>query len=154
MSTDTLKFVCPVDFSEGSENALDKAVELARALGAAIELVHVYQVPVFALPDAPMTAMDPTLVTQIEKQSRKLLEDALLRLRAKAPDLQVNAHLLQGMPAESIVEFAQSAGATMIVIGTHGRRGFQRFLLGSVAERVVRTAHVPVLTVQMAPKAD
>ena len=154
MSTDTLKFVCPVDFSEGSEGALDKAVELARALGAAIELVHVYQVPVFALPDAPMTVMDPTLVTQIEKQSRKLLEDALLRLRAKAPDLQVNAHLLQGMPAESIVEFAQSAGATMIVIGTHGRRGFQRFLLGSVAERVVRTAHMPVLTVQMAPKAD
>ncbi len=153
MSADTFKFVCPVDFSEGSEHALDKAVAYARALGAKIELVHVYQVPVFSLPDAPMTTMDPTLVTQIEKQSRKLLEDALLRLRMKAPDLEVNAHLLQGAVAESIVEFAQNTGANMIVIGTHGRRGFQRFLLGSVAERVVRTSHVPVLTVQMAQEA-
>lgn len=152
-SVTTNKIVCPVDFSEGSEHALDKAVELARALGAQLELVHVYQNPVLVLPDSAAVAMDPALITQLSGQSKKLLEDALLRLRAKAPELQVNAHLLQGSAADGIVEFAEQAGATMIVVGTHGRRGFQRFLLGSVAERVVRIAHIPVLTVQVPPKS-
>jgi nucleotide-binding universal stress UspA family protein len=152
MPAATAKFVCPVDFSEGSEHALDKAVEFARTLHAQIELVHVYQVPVLAMPDIAMAAMDLELTTEVTKQSRKLLEDTLLRLRAQAPDLQVNAHLLQGMPADSIVNFAQETGASMIVIGTHGRRGFQRFLLGSVAERVVRISHIPVLTVQASSK--
>jgi nucleotide-binding universal stress UspA family protein len=154
MPTAAAKFVCAVDFSEGSEHALDKAVELARALGAQIEIVHVYQIPVLAMPDIAMAAMDRELTTEVTKQSKKLLEDTLLRLRAKAPDLQVNAQLLQGMPADSIVDFAHQVGASMIVLGTHGRRGFQRFLLGSVAERVVRTSHIPVLTVQASPRND
>ncbi len=152
MPTSTNKFVCPVDFSEGSERALDKAVELAGALGAQLELVHVYQAANIALPGATAISVERTLIDELGKQSQKALDEALSKLRARAPNLQVNAHLLEGTAADTIVSFAEKVGASMIVVGTHGRRGFQRFLLGSVAERLVRTSPIPVLTVQLSDK--
>lgn len=154
MPTTMSKFVCPIDFSEGSERALDQAIDIASSLSAQIELVHVFMPPIPSLPDLSVVtlAIDPAFIDGIAKQHKKLLEDALLRLRARAPNLQISSHLLQGDPAGTIAEFARDAGASLIVIGTHGRRGFQRFLLGSVAERVVRISSVPVLTVPLTDK--
>jgi nucleotide-binding universal stress UspA family protein len=68
--------------------------------------------------------------------------------------VRVAGHAVLGDPASEIVRWANDHGCDLIVVGTHGRRGFQRFLLGSVAERVVRTADVPVLTAHLAPKAE
>jgi nucleotide-binding universal stress UspA family protein len=141
--------LCPVDFSKGSEHAVRKAQDLARATQASIELLHVYSLPVLALPDAAMM-ISPTYVAELTQRAeeaidvyRKMLEDG---------GVPVTIKLLEGAPADAIVERANSIGAQMIVMGTHGRGGFRRFLLGSVAERVVRMAEAPVLTVHLPPE--
>ncbi len=155
MTVTISKIVCPIDFSEGADRALDKALEFADKLSAQLELVHVFLPPVVALPDpAAALSIDPTFVDGLAKQTKKLLEDATLRLRQRAPNVQITPHLLQGTPADTIAEFARDSGAHLIVIGTHGRRGFRRFLLGSVAERVVRISSVPVLTVPLEDKGE
>jgi nucleotide-binding universal stress UspA family protein len=144
MNTKTI--LVPVDFSKGSEQAVAKAAELARALGAPVHLFHVYQVPVLALPDAPVMA-SPTFIADLTSRAQAELNrhrEALATAGVKA-----DAEITEGVPATTIVEKAKSLGASMIVMGTHGRSGFQRFLLGSTAERVVRTASTPVLTVHL-----
>jgi nucleotide-binding universal stress UspA family protein len=142
----TKKIVCPVDFSAGSERALNKAEELARLLGAEVELLHVYQLPVLALPDAPVT-VSPTFVADLTHRAERAIEP--LREGLKARGITATSRLSEGVPAEVIVGRARELGADMIVMGTHGHGGFRRFLLGSTAERVVRTATVPVLTVHV-----
>jgi nucleotide-binding universal stress UspA family protein len=143
----TKKILCPVDFSQGSNQAVEKAEELAKALGAEVELLHAYQLPVLALPDAPVT-VSPTFVADLTDRAEKLMRQAAEPLRGRG--LAVATKLLEGNPAETIVGRARELGASMIVMGTHGRSGFRRFLLGSTAERVVRTSTIPVLTVHLA----
>jgi universal stress protein A len=140
------KIVCPVDFSAGSERALEKAEELARALGAEIELLHVYQLPVLALPEAPVT-VSPTFVADLTDRAERALKPLAEKIRAHG--LTVGTRLMEGHPAEVITSRARDLEASMIVMGTHGKSGFRRFLLGSTAERVVRMATVPVLTVHV-----
>jgi nucleotide-binding universal stress UspA family protein len=140
------RILCPVDFSKGSEQAVAKAEELAKALQAEIELFHAYQLPVLALPDAPVT-VSPTFVANLTDSAERALQ--LLRDSVRAHGVPVTTRLLQGNPAQAIVERATEIKADLIVLGTHGRSGFRRFLLGSIAERVVRTATVPVLTVHV-----
>jgi nucleotide-binding universal stress UspA family protein len=142
----TKKMLCPVDFSKGSEGALQKAEELARALGAEIELLHVYQIPVLAMPDAPLT-VSPSFVADITDRAERALKPLAERVRAHG--LTATTHLTEGVSADVIVRRAQELGAELIVMGTHGYGGFRRFLLGSTAERVVRTSTVPVLTVHV-----
>jgi nucleotide-binding universal stress UspA family protein len=142
----TRKILCPVDFSTGSERALGKAEELAKALGAELELLHVYQLPVLALPDAPVT-VSPTFIADLTDRAEQALKP--LADKVKTHGLAVSTKLLEGAPAETIVSRAQELRAELIVMGTHGRSGFRRFLLGSTAERVVRTSAVPVLTVHV-----
>jgi nucleotide-binding universal stress UspA family protein len=136
----------PVDFSKGSEQAVAKAAELARALGSPVHLLHVYQVPVLALPDAPVMA-SPTFIADLTSRAQAELNRHRERLTAEG--ITAQAEITEGVPASTIVEKAKALGAAMIVMGTHGRSGFQRFLLGSTAERVVRTATTPVLTVHL-----
>jgi nucleotide-binding universal stress UspA family protein len=136
----------PVDFSKGSNRAVEQAEQLAAALGAQIELFHAYQLPVFALPDSTVT-VSPTYVADLTDKAQRELEkhrDALAQRGVAA-----SVKLLEGNPADAIVERAEAIHASMIVLGTHGRSGFRRFLLGSTAERVVRTATIPVLTVHL-----
>lgn len=144
--TATKQILVPVDFSKGSDRAVAQAELLANALGAQIELFHAYQLPVFALPDSSVT-VSPTYVADLTDRAQHELNrhrDALI-----ARGVQAHAKLLEGNAADAIVERAQATGAVMIVLGTHGRSGFRRFLLGSTAERVVRMATVPVLTVHL-----
>jgi universal stress protein A len=140
------KILCPVDFSPGSENAVAKARELARALNAELELVHAYQLPVLALPDSSIT-VSPTYVAELTNRAQQELDRHASAIKQEG--IAVNTRLVEGNPAEAIVERAKETDAGMIVMGTHGRSGFRRFLLGSTAERVVRTATVPVLTVHL-----
>jgi universal stress protein A len=142
----TKKILCAVDFSPGSDRAVEKAEEIARALSAEVELFHAYQVPVLALPDAPVT-VSPSFVADLTDRAEQLLRRAAEPL--KAHSLAVSTKLVEGIPAEAIVGRAREIGADMIVLGTHGRSGFRRFLLGSTTERVVRTSTVPVLTVHI-----
>jgi nucleotide-binding universal stress UspA family protein len=140
------QILVPIDFSDGSNRAIAQAVQLAGALGASIELFHAYQLPVFALPDTSVT-VSPTYVADLTDRAQKELNRQRERLAAEG--LQVSTRLLEGNPADAIVERASALNALMIVIGTHGRSGFRRFLLGSTTERVVRTSTVPVLTVHL-----
>lgn len=139
--------VCPVDFSKGSERAVEQAALLAKATGAHVELLHVYQLPVLALPDGVVTAT-PEFVARLTSKAQEALD--VQRERLLTLGVQASTRLLEGHPVERIVERAKQLEASMLVLGTHGRSGFQRFVLGSTAERVVRLSTVPVLTVHLA----
>ena len=120
--------------------------ESKECLRATIHLLHVYQLPVFALPDSSVT-VSPTYVADLTDRAQKALNKHKEALIEKG--IGADAKLLEGMPAQSIVDHADEVDADMIVMGTHGRSGFKRFLLGSTTERVVRTATTPVLTVHL-----
>ncbi len=146
MITANKKILCPVDFSHGSARAVEKARELSCALSADVELLHAYQLPVMALPDGAVT-VSPTFVSDMLERAQSELNKH--RDELTQAGVNVTTKLLEGSPAEVIAERARELDTPMIVMGTHGRGGFRRFLLGSVAERVVRTAVSPVLTVHL-----
>ena len=142
--TDIRRILCPVDFSEPSEVAVDFAVELAAKFGAEVHLVHVYQLPVYALPDGAMMA-GPEFTTKVTTE----LQKALAELAAKFAPLKLETHLVEGVPYRETVRMTEELGADLVVVGTHGRTGLRHLLLGSVAERVVRSSKVPVITVPL-----
>lgn len=138
------RILCPVDFSDTSERAAQYAVRLARQLGAGIHFVHAWQMPVYAFPDGAVI-LGPDVVAQITSELQRSL-DALVE-RHREPELAVEGHLVQGLADREITRMAEQLDAQLIVMGTHGRTGLTHLFLGSVAERVVRTSKVPVLTV-------
>ena len=142
---DIRRILCPVDFSDASQHALDHAVMIAGWYRARITALHVRH-PAFLVEP-------PILFTDFGGGAAATLEDAETRLHqwlspVRAAGLECDVMAVDGnTPAVPIVEVAAQIGADLIVLGTHGRSGFQRLLLGSVTERVVRTARCPVLTV-------
>lgn len=130
-----------VDFEEASRKAIAVAKEIAGPLGAEIALVHVYAVPVYTYP-----GLEPTLLPGFQPQVVNAAKRALEELSSSvgAP----RAMLREGDPAQAVLAAADELDARMIVVGTHGRRGLTHLLLGSVAEKIVRSAKVPVLTVR------
>lgn len=137
------KIVCAVDFSEPSERAAAYAVALARRLGASVHFVHAWDVPVYALPGGAVI-LGPEVVAKIENETARNMDALLARHRGEVP---VAGHVVHGTPAREIVRMAGELGAALVVVGTHGRTGLSHLWFGSVAERVVRTSPVPVLTV-------
>lgn len=134
--------LCAVDFSPPSEAAFAYARELAAKLDAQIHLLHVYQLPIYALPDgAVMMTADYTakLANELQKELHKLAAEERV--------VPVRTQLVEGLPYREIGRIAKELPADLIVVGTHGRTGVKHLLLGSVAERVVRTSPVPVITV-------
>jgi nucleotide-binding universal stress UspA family protein len=133
-----------VDFTETSDKALAYAVELARTFSATLAVVHTYQIPVYGFPEgAYITAAD--VAAQIATAAQGRL-DALLDSQ-KSANVPMTGVLRNGVAWEEINNLAGEKKADLIVIGTHGRRGLARALLGSVAENVIRTATVPVLVI-------
>ncbi len=135
----------PMDFSPSSHRALDIAKELAKSAGPAhLILVHAYYVPI-ELEQFLIQQGDPVL----ERLSESVTED-LEKILTSLQDAGISSEYLasRGAPERLIVELAKQKHADLIVMGTHGRRGLTHLLLGSVAERVVRTAECPVMTVQ------
>jgi universal stress protein A len=133
---------CAIDFSEVSRVALRQAAELARALGANLDLVHV---PARA-PGAPeMLAFGaPGVDARAEEELRRELS-AWEAEAARLVGAAVVTAVRPGDAADEVLRYATERGAGLVVVGTHGRSGVKRLVLGSVAERVVREARVPVL---------
>jgi nucleotide-binding universal stress UspA family protein len=140
--------LAPTDFSDLSEQAVEYALDLARRLGASVHLVHVvaYPIDVGGWPDAYGTSW-----AGLREQ---LAQEAALRLAKRAKpisDVVVSTDVREGNPAHAIVDAARDRDCDLIVMGTRGSGGFTHLLLGSVAEKVVRTAPCPVLTVPSSP---
>lgn len=140
------RILCPVDFSDYSRLALDHAIALARWYGSTITVLHVFSpVPVVASAPGPVV-FEPMVLTPMDRD--RLLADTRAFIEAeRAPGVTTEAVLREGSTAAEILDQATSMNADLLVIGTHGRSGFERLLLGSVAERVLRKASCPVLTV-------
>lgn len=134
----------PIDVGEPSEAALVYAADLAQSLGAALHVLHAYQLPVIGFPDG-VVVPDAGWATRLSVSSQRFLDDAVAKVGKR--NVAITPHLKEGDPRDAILQTAREIGAQLIVLGTHGRGGIARALIGSVAERVVRTADVPVLTV-------
>jgi nucleotide-binding universal stress UspA family protein len=137
----------PTDFSSTSDHALEYAVLLARGTGAALHLLHVVAFPleVAASPEAYWVELGG-----VRKQMSADAERELASRATGTTGVRVTTEVRDGSPARTIVETATARRCQLIVMGTHGRGGFSQIFLGSVAERVVRTASCPVLTVSTA----
>ena len=135
----------PVDFSSHSEIAVDYAVTIAKQFGAKLHLLHCYQINLGSI-----SPYGPVMPENLGDEIRKAAEQKLGEWRAKLVQqgMQTEQHLSPLFPPEGIAESAAEVGADLIVMGTRGLTGFKHVLLGSVAERTVRTAPCPVLTVK------
>ncbi len=140
----------PTDLSEGAEEALDYALALAAALGAQVHLLNVVGIPSLGVPELGL-AMASVTIDTVVVENQKAIDELAARKRTIAPIGQ--AILRTGDAKDTILQVAKELGADLIVMGTHGRRGLKRALLGSIAELVVRTAACPVLTVRTSDAA-
>ena len=135
----------PTDLSEGAEQALGYACELARKLGAQIHLLNVISIPALGVPELGL-ALTATMIDQMVVDNQRAI-DRLAQTRCNADVGQV---LVKTGDARDVInQTAKELGIDLIVMGTHGRRGISRALLGSVAETVVRSAPCAVLTVRL-----
>lgn len=144
--------VVPFDFSEHSRTALASATKVAASYGARLDLLHVVEPIMEPHPYVPLhyrsEAFDlPKLMARVEEDLGKIGAEIV---GEKAP---CGVHVLEGNPAWCIADHAEKIGADLIAMATHGRTGLSRFFLGSVTEKVVRTAHCPVLTLKVEGKA-
>jgi universal stress protein A len=142
------KVLVPVDFSKDSLRAAEYAKNFAAPFGAQLVLLHVIE-PIYYASPADMYAASPNLALLIEEQ-RKAAQAQLEQLAQKlsGQGAKVQTLLKSGSPAQVIADTAKRIKADLIVMATHGRTGLAHVLLGSVAERVVRLATCPVLTVR------
>jgi nucleotide-binding universal stress UspA family protein len=136
----------PTDFSSASSGAYRQAVELAKANRAELLLVHVLAPLVLPTDGYVAPKVYDEMNAAAQADGRKHL-DALMK-KAKQAGARVRGLLLEGLPHERIAHAARSQKADVVVVGTHGRTGFSRFFLGSVASRVLAVSPCPVLTVR------
>lgn len=133
------------DFSPASRGAFRKAMEIAKRDRAPLTISHVLLPPVMMIGDGYVPASTWDELSRGQRQAAQKKLDALVR-RAKTAGIRVRGLLMEGQPAAQIIR--ASRGARLLVIGTHGRSGLARFILGSVASRVVAGARCPVVTVR------
>jgi len=138
------RVLAPVDLSDQSELVMDHAAALADAYAAPLDLLHVVEEA--AYPSA--YGLDPLTpdLPNVQERAREALETLAGTLDLRTDP--VNVHVLAGNAARDIVEFASEQEADLIVMATHGRTGLERFLIGSVAEKVVRRSPCPVFTIK------
>jgi len=145
------RICCPIDFSDASRAAMEVAADLARRFGAELVLFHAYPVPGYTFPDGSVVA-SPKMLQELADGAERHLE-AWRRDAEVAGASRVEAAKVAGEPAAEIVSFAREQGVDLLVLGTHGRTGLEHALMGSIAERVVRRARCPVLTVRPPARA-
>lgn len=144
--TDQVTILHPTDFSVEADAAEAEAARLARAFGAGLILLHVsVEAPLYGETPFGMGELEKLYATQAAWAEARLGERAQ---RLVKEGVKAVWRRRVGVPHEEILRAVTEERATYIVIGTHGRGGFERFMLGSVADRVVRTAACPVLTVR------
>lgn len=139
------RILVPVDFSEASEAALGSAIDLAKSFEAEVTVVHVLQPPLRAIPDAALVS--PKELGDVTSILLQRLEELVARSSGRG--VRLHATLTEGVPYIEITRLAKEHD--LVVMSTQGRTGLAHLLLGSVAERVVRTSPVPVLTIRAEP---
>jgi nucleotide-binding universal stress UspA family protein len=145
MASTPRKILVPTDFSTTADRAEKLAFTLADRLSAELHLLHVRVI----LEDPHMAEEHQLEIERLRTFTDEATEVALAQAGQAGPHLKVETHLVRGISApEAIAETATEIDCDLIVMGTHGRRGIKHLLLGSVAENVVRSAHIPVLTVR------
>ena len=142
------RILVPTDGSPEADYIVDHAAELASVHGAELHALYVLNTAGYTgLPtEAPIEEFRSLLSEQGET--------ALDQVAERAGDIVTERALIEGTPGKEIVEYAEAEGCDLIVMGTHGRGGIDRLLLGSVAQRVVRTSNVPVLTVRVGEESE
>jgi nucleotide-binding universal stress UspA family protein len=135
--------VCAVDFSEPSERAVDAAIDFAAALGAKVTLLHAHTAVTEQYPDVTAST-----AAALDSESRVVATRKLEALANKhGARAKISHAVVNGAPYPTLLEEAQWREADLIVLGTHGRSGLDRLMLGSVAERILRHASIPVLVI-------
>lgn len=141
------KILCPIDFSAPSRNALRYANEFAKAMNAKITVLHVIQPqPIAADVNVPYVPLE----IELEKNAREDLEHLVSKEVDKS--VLVEQVLAFGLPSDCVIEQARKENVDLIILGTHGRSGISRLLMGSTAENVIRHATCPVLVVKAEEK--
>ncbi|MEO8585115.1 MAG: universal stress protein [Acidobacteriota bacterium] len=139
--------VFATDFSAASGPALLKAVEMARKEGAELIVAHVYEPPASmghsGIADDVIAAdLEGTIRKDVEKQ----LEPVLAQVRAEG--VRVRGEILAGHAAKRLADLAEKSGASLVILGTHGRTGLKKLVIGSIASQVIAIAPCPVMTVR------
>ncbi|WP_136689710.1 universal stress protein [Halorhabdus amylolytica] len=142
------RILLPTDGSEGMAGVIEHAVGLARSHDATIHALHILDTATMSR--MPMEASWETITEMLREEGERALDD----VREAAGDVPVEGEITEGAPSREIVDYAGSYDVDLIVMGTHGRGGLDRLLLGSVAERVIRTAPVPVTTIRVGETPD
>ncbi|MFZ1128957.1 universal stress protein [Methanoregula sp.] len=136
------RILIATDGSEKNRAALAEGIKVARACGAAVHAAYVIDTGTFSTMSGDIPLGDTYRVFQAEA------EQAFARIRSQAGDVKVETSILEGRPAAEIVKFSVAKGIDLIVIGTQGKKGLERLLLGSVAEEIIRSAPCKVLVVK------
>ncbi|MGB5834784.1 MAG: universal stress protein [Thiohalocapsa sp.] len=141
----------PVDFSASSEAALTHAVEMARCMGRPLLVLHVVHDP-GSMPGYYGRALKKKQLLRIEDGASEMLDDFVHRMVKKYPSIkklrQLDSTMVKGLPSSRILEVADMTSALMIIMGSKGLTGLKHILMGSVAERVVHLARIPVTVVK------
>jgi nucleotide-binding universal stress UspA family protein len=141
------RILCPVDFSDFSQRAVDHAIAIARWYESTVTLLHVR--PLVPIAPAAPEMLPPMALTAEERDD---LVRSLARYLPASPGIPIERDVVEGNAAIEILEQARNLPSDLIILGTHGRTGFERLLLGSVTERVLRKAPCPVLSVPRQPE--
>lgn len=137
------KILVPLDFSRCSEYALEYAKAIVKPLHGSLHLLHVLEPPVSYSEWGYSFAQEG--IANVHKQAETAMEKEVETLAKEG--ITASSEIMTGTPYYSIASYADERGMDLIIMSTHGRRGVQRFLMGSTTERVLRTAHCPVLSV-------
>ena len=139
------KILIATDGSKAAEKAVDFGVQIAGLSGAKVYAVYVIDTtPYYSIPLDEVWSKE--VYEQLETMGYEITSD--VEKAAKAAGLEAESTVLKGDPAERIIKFAEEQNVDMIVVGSHGIGGFERLVIGSVSEKVVRHAKVPVLVVR------
>ena len=150
------KILVPVDGSKPSDKAAEYAIDIAKRRKADLIAVHVMHLPAYALTPTPMEGMPSHVVTPIpltiSNEERKMADNYLNKVKemAKRAEVEIEAKIIEDQPSivHAITKIAEKEGCNLIVMGTKGRTGIKKFLLGNVASGVVAYAPCPVLVVR------
>ena len=140
------RILAPTDFSELSKQGLTSALELAETFGAKLLLLHVVEPPPYPVEGIVPSHLGATLLDDLERQASKDLAQMLSE--TPGSKVEVTRRVVVGIPYRKIVEVAEEEKSDLIVMTTHGRTGLSHLVMGSVTEKIVRTAPCPVLTIR------
>jgi nucleotide-binding universal stress UspA family protein len=143
------RILVPVDGSDQSARAIDLAIDVAKATGGELAFCHVVDRSRIAVETANIPFADPTpLIQEADSEGEKLL--AAAAALATAAGLSATKCLCDGAPVDAILKAAHDEKIDLIVMGSHGRRGLERFVVGSTTEGLMRESDIPVLVVRVA----